>query len=181
MGFIESNLLVGEEVVHRSKLHWCIFIRPVLFCLIALVLVLRIEEIMHNFRLDRILYGNFSFITQFFPIILILAIVYFVFVIIDYNTTEIIVTNKRISRKKGIIARVALDINLCHVETVIFQQKIVGRIFNYGHVHIIGIGSTAQKFHGIYDPLELRNIIIAQTNCGKINNETSVIKDWNRW
>lgn len=185
MGFIESNLLIGEKVIYQAKLHWCIFIRPVFFCLIALVLMLlRVEEVMHNFqleRIERILHVNFSFMTQFFSIILLLAIVYFVFVIINYNTTEIIVTNKRISWKKGIIARVAQDINLCHIESVIFTQKIVGRIFNYGHVYIFGDGSTKKKFPGIYDPLELRNIIIAKTNDGKIDNEISLNKDWNKW
>jgi uncharacterized membrane protein YdbT with pleckstrin-like domain len=130
MGFIESNLLIGEKVIYRAKLHWCIFIRPVLFCLTALVLMLRIEKIISYFQLERILHFNLGFITRFFSIILLLTIVYFVFVIIDYNTTEIIITNKRISWKKGIIARDALDINLCHVEAVIFKQKIVGRIFN---------------------------------------------------
>jgi uncharacterized membrane protein YdbT with pleckstrin-like domain len=96
--------------------------------------------------------------------ILFIAIIYFVFVIINYKTTEIFITNKRISRKKGIISRITLDIKLNMVETVVLSQRIIGRIFNYGHIYFTGVGAMSSKFHGIYNPLELRNIIIKKIN-----------------
>jgi uncharacterized membrane protein YdbT with pleckstrin-like domain len=162
MSFVESNLLDGEEVVYQARLHWCIFIRPVLSFVFALVLYSNFEmlySILHYFLGDI-----FELIYPIRIVILFVAIIYFVFVLIDYKTTEIFVTNKRISRKKGIISRITLDIKLNMIETVIFSQRIIGRIFNYGHVYFTGVGAMASKFHGIYNPLELRNIIIKKIN-----------------
>jgi uncharacterized membrane protein YdbT with pleckstrin-like domain len=162
MDFIESNLLDGEKVIYRAKLHWCIFIRPMLFLWATLfsytgssLETLIYKEIL-NFFIAPVQFGS-----------LFTASVYLIFVIIDYNTTEIVVTNKRISRKKGFISRYSLDIKLNMIETVRLSQRVLGRIFNYGHVYFTGVGAMTQKFHGIYDPLELRNIIIKEINIEK--------------
>jgi uncharacterized membrane protein YdbT with pleckstrin-like domain len=163
MSFVESNLLDDEEVIYQAKLHWCIFIGPIILFLIALILYFNIGRIMYDFG-GYWMYSIIQFINPIRLIILLVAIIHLVFKIIDYKTTEIFVTNKRISRKRGIISRITLDIKLNMIETVIFSQRIVGRIFNYGHVYFTGIGAMLSKFHGIYNPLELRNIIIKQIN-----------------
>jgi hypothetical protein len=174
MSFVESNLMDGEEVVYRAKLHWCIFIKPMIALIFAIIYP----------NIFQVLYGVlpyfptnlFYYLRTFQPIILLIAIIYFIFIFVDYKTTEIFITNKRISRKKGIISRVSLDIKLSMIETVIFSQRIIGRIFNYGHVYFNGVGAMAQKFRGIYNPLGLRNIIIKKIHDGESTNESIINK-----
>lgn len=161
MSFVESNLLEGERVVYRAKLHWCMFVRPIIFFLIALVLYFNMSRLMYSFG-GYWLYSAVRFINPIRIAILFIAVIYFAFVIVNYATTEIFITNKRISRKKGIIGRFSLDIKLDMVEAVMLSQRIIGRIFNYGHIYFTGVGAIAQKFHGIHNPLELRNVIITQ-------------------
>jgi hypothetical protein len=158
--FIKSNLLDGEEIICTAKLHWGIFIKPVLFFTLALIIFISFGNIIRGF--GYIVYSITRFLQPICYIILILSIVRFIFAVIDYKKTEICVTNIRISRKRGIVSRITLDIKLNMVETVIFSQGIVGRLFNYGHVYITGVGAIVSKFHGVYDPLVLRNVIIKQ-------------------
>jgi uncharacterized membrane protein YdbT with pleckstrin-like domain len=163
MSFVESNLLDGEEVVYRARLHWCVFIGPAVLFLIALILFFTTERILYGF-------GGYGmqnireFVNPIRIIILLAAVIYLVFVIINYKTTEIFVTNKRISRKRGIISRITLDIKLSMVEAVVFSQGIIGRIFDYGSVYFTGVGALVSRFRGIYKPLEFRNAIIEQIN-----------------
>jgi hypothetical protein len=160
VNFIKSNLLDGEEIIYTAKLHWGIFIKPVMIFILALIFFISFRSIIGVF--GYLAYDLSGFLQPVRYIILLLSIIHMIIIIIDYKKTEICVTNIRISRKKGIISRITLDIKLNMVETVIFSQGIVGRLFNYGHVYFTGVGAIISKFHGVYDPLVLRNIIIKQ-------------------
>ena len=37
MSYIDGNLLAGEQVVYRTRLHWLLFIRPVIFTVVVLL------------------------------------------------------------------------------------------------------------------------------------------------
>ncbi len=50
MGFIEENIMDGENVIYRAKLHWVIFLLPGVFLLLFLLLFLQV----HNHRLERL-------------------------------------------------------------------------------------------------------------------------------
>lgn len=75
-------------------------------------------------------------------------------------TTEIVVTDKRIIHKVGWISRRTQEMNIGKVETVDIRQGILGRMFNYGTVGIIGIGGGWEPLTGIASPLALRNTIV---------------------
>jgi uncharacterized membrane protein YdbT with pleckstrin-like domain len=76
------------------------------------------------------------------------------------TTTEIVVTDKRIIHKVGLIARQTEEMNISKIETVEVEQGIFGRIFDYGTVLIIGVGASWEPLKFVASPLELRNAII---------------------
>ena len=39
MGYVDDNLLSGEQILYRTHLHWKLFILPVFFFLIGIALV----------------------------------------------------------------------------------------------------------------------------------------------
>lgn len=71
---------------------------------------------------------------------------------IQSNTDEFVVTSKRIIIKKGLIAYYTLEMNLSRIETVNIEQSILGRIFGFGTITIIGTGGTKERFSGIQKP-----------------------------
>jgi uncharacterized membrane protein YdbT with pleckstrin-like domain len=46
--------------------------------------------------------------------------------------------------------------NLSKIESVNVDQPVMGRIFNYGSITIIGTGGTQEIFQNISRPLEFR-------------------------
>jgi len=46
--------------------------------------------------------------------------------------------------------------NLSKIESVNVDQKVIGRVLNYGSKTIIGTGGTKESFHNISKPLEFR-------------------------
>jgi len=80
----------------------------------------------------------------------------FIMPLIQQYTDEYVITNRRVIIKKGLIARYTLEMNLQKIETVNVDQSIVGRIFGYGCITIVGTGGTKEQFHYLRKPIEFR-------------------------
>lgn len=80
----------------------------------------------------------------------------FILPLVDYLTSEYVITNRRVIVKVGLIARSTLEMNLLKIESVNVDQSILGRILNYGSITIIGTGGTRETFHGISSPMVFR-------------------------
>jgi uncharacterized membrane protein YdbT with pleckstrin-like domain len=76
-------------------------------------------------------------------------------------TTEIAVTDRRIIYKTGFISRRTAEMNMHRVETVAVEQGIIGRMLNYGTVHIRGTGAGIENLTMVANPLGLRSAITA--------------------
>jgi uncharacterized membrane protein YdbT with pleckstrin-like domain len=75
---------------------------------------------------------------------------------INYKTTELAFTNKRVIAKFGFIRRSTVEMNIKKVESVQVDQGILGRIFNYGSIVISGAGNPQAPIPGISSPMEFR-------------------------
>ena len=83
-----------------------------------------------------------------------------------------VVTDRRIIYKEGFITRHTVEINMDKVASVDVDQSILGRLLDYGMVHVIGTGgaqNTADpnlgrgiERHRVASPLALRSAITAK-------------------
>ena len=133
MGYIENNLVQGERITHRTRLHWVIFLLPLLA--IALIGLPAREEA---------------------PAILLLCVIWLIVKAITYVTAEFAITDKRVIMKKGWIRIDSLEILLSKVESLGVTQSVLGRILNYGTVSVHGTGGIMSQFKGISKPMEFR-------------------------
>lgn len=145
MGYIDENLMNGEQIVHRSKLHWIVFLGPIVFILIAFMFFAGGKEVAAA--------GSFFFL---------IAIIWAVSAFISFKTSEFGITNKRVLIKVGFIRRNSLETLLTKVEGIQVDQGILGRIFNYGTIMVKGTGGTSNPFHKIEAPLEFRKKVQEQ-------------------
>jgi membrane protein YdbS with pleckstrin-like domain len=78
---------------------------------------------------------------------------------INYKSSELVITDRRILIKVGFIQRRTLEMFISKVESVAVNQGLFGRIFDYGTVTIRGTGGSAEPFRTIPCPIEFRNCI----------------------
>ncbi len=145
MSYIDHNLLVGEEVIYRARKHWKVFLLPSLLFLAGFGFLISSYFFNHAFAL-RIMGTLFT----------ALAIVFVIEPSIEYLSSEFAVTNKRVLIKVGFIRRHSLELLLSKVEGIGVDQGILGRVFNYGTMSVIGTGGTRESFRDIARPLEFR-------------------------
>ena len=72
------------------------------------------------------------------------------------HTDEFVITNKRIIMKTGFISRNVFEMTVAHIESINVDQTILGRIFGYGTVEIVGSGGSRESFSDIADPVSFR-------------------------
>jgi len=75
-------------------------------------------------------------------------------------TSEFAVTNRRVVIKLGLISRQTLELSLAKVESIGVEQSLLGRIFGYGTIIVIGTGGTRERFDQIANPLGFRRAVM---------------------
>ena len=158
MGYVEHVLQPGEVLVHKSKLHWFIYL-PVLPFLAIFVLGLGLYSGMQSVGADQ---GAAAL-----PLILVAVgaagtIVTWFRAWIRRTTTELAVTDRRVIFKRGLIRRHTVEMNMDKVESVDVDQSIMGRLFNYGDVTVRGTGASIEPLRMIGDPLHFRSRVTAR-------------------
>jgi uncharacterized membrane protein YdbT with pleckstrin-like domain len=107
----------------------------------------------------------FSVHSAVIPLILLCAVFFLLLKIaIEYKTTEIAITNKRIIAKFGLIERKTIELNLLKVESIQVEQGVIGRLFNYGTIIISGGGNPLAPIAKISNPLMFRNRFVEATD-----------------
>lgn len=139
MSYIEKNLMNGENVLYRGKLHWVVFLWPVIWFVVAVMFF--------SGGGDTAAAGG---------LFVLIAIITGVASFINYTTSEFGITNKRVIVKVGFIRRNSLEVLLNKVEGIQVNQGILGRILGFGSITVSGTGGTKDPFHKIDAPLEFR-------------------------
>jgi membrane protein YdbS with pleckstrin-like domain len=147
MGYIDRNLLPGERVVYRTKLHWVEYTVKMFWFLLAgviaavpLLIVYHGKQPPWTIALPIPLFGFAGFLVARIIVI----------------TSEFAVTNNRVLVKVGFIRRHSLEIVLQQVEGIGVDQGILGRILGFGTIIVSGTGTTREFFIRIRNPLEFR-------------------------
>jgi uncharacterized membrane protein YdbT with pleckstrin-like domain len=138
MSYTEKNLMNGENIVYRTKLHWIVFLWPLIFLLIAITFFTNGED---------------AAIGRLF---IIIAIFSGISALINFKTSEFIITNKRVIVKVGFIRRNSIELLLKKVEGIQVNQGILGRVLGFGSIIVNGTGGTKNPFNKIDAPLEFR-------------------------
>ena len=97
-------------------------------------------------------------IIDFFAWFIIVGFVWTVRDLIKFFTTKLVITNKRVSGKTGLINTNELDSPLNKINGIQVKQGLFGKMFNYGTISIT-TASTVFNFDYIDKPNEFKTIL----------------------
>ncbi|ABF41095.1 conserved hypothetical membrane protein [Candidatus Koribacter versatilis Ellin345] len=158
MAYIDKNLVPGEQVVYKTRLHWIVIFWSLLFSL-----GLGIAGIWLLAGTPGLAAASAATAPSAYRIgggaLVVVALVLFLIALIRRNSVEMAVTNRRVTVKVGLLSRRTQEMLLGRIESIGVDQTVAGRMLNYGTVTIRGTGGTADPFHNIYHPLEFRHYV----------------------
>ena len=128
--------------MYKARVHWVIYFWPVV---VTGVLILTL-----------VIQGNPAWLRWFF---FGLSAVTWLAAIVVAESTDFIVTNRRVTTRTGILNKNSQETLLEKVETVHIQQDLLGRILGYGTVTVVGTGGSSDIFKRISRPMQLRRMI----------------------
>ncbi|HTV36713.1 MAG TPA: PH domain-containing protein [Xanthobacteraceae bacterium] len=155
MSYIKHVLQPDEKVVFVGRLSWIVYHRAIVCVIVALVLV-ALYGVSSN-SLASLSLG----VAAIFGVLALISAIHAWFI---RWSTEIVVTDKRIIYKRGLITRHTAEMNMDKVATVDVDQSIWGRLFDFGSVRIVGAGGSTgiERLDRIGAPIKLRNAIDAR-------------------
>jgi uncharacterized membrane protein YdbT with pleckstrin-like domain len=151
MDYIERNLVEGEKVLYRTRLHWIVLLKPVLIAVVLLFV-----------PGGLLLWAKGRDMTWPSVALFALGIIVIAYGGVKRNATEMAVTDKRVIIKQGIASRKTLELVLAKVESIVVNESVMGRMLGYGTLVVRGTGGTYETFFEIAHPSEFRNQVQAQ-------------------
>ncbi len=158
MSYVEHVLQPGETLLHRSRLHWLVYL-PMLPFLAAFVMGAALSAAIRSSGADS---GPTGLAATLMAVGAIGTITTWLRAWIRRMSTELAVTDRRVIFKRGLIRRHTVEMNMDKVESVDVDQSILGRIFNYGDVTVRGTGASIEPLRLIDDPLAFRSHVTAR-------------------
>ncbi len=143
---IDKILVKGEEVILKAEIHGAIYWKSVAILIFAFFVGLFI-----------------------LPLGILLGIVGAILLCIAILTKHfllLVVTNKRILARYGLLQMDFVDIRLSHVESIDLEHMLPGHIFGYANVVVMGTGqrlirvpyvSNSDEFRRYYNEIVLAN------------------------
>lgn len=160
MSYVEQNLIQGEEVLYQTRHHWIVmlwaFVLGVLLDLAAaagLVFLLREAGLGAAVR-------DLGFVLA--ALALVTGAAFILGGVMKRNATEMVVTNKRVIVKTGILSRRTFEMLLSRIESIGVEEPVIGRVLGYGTVILRGVGGTPDEFDLIANPLAFRSHVQEQ-------------------
>ena len=153
--YIDDILQPGEKVLYSTNAHWIFFLPAILLWVLAAVF----------FLLSGMVPAGSALIVVCWALAAIIAVVALYRTVTAWFhrwTTETDVTNLRVVHKTGFISRKTFEMSLDKVESVDVTQSIMGRVFDFGDVTIMGVGEGKETITTIASPLAFRNSITAR-------------------
>jgi hypothetical protein len=155
VSYVNATLQAGERVTASASRHWIIYLRPLLWAAIGLCMIFASSKTSPTSDLaTAAILGGFT--------ILLIALISLIGRWFDNWTTELAVTDRRVIYKTGFIRRHTVEMNMAKIESVIVNQSILGRLLDFGTIHVKGTGQSIENLQSISCPLAVRDSITAR-------------------
>ena len=152
--YIDEILQPGEKVLYSTNAHWIFFLPAIIGWVVAIAFLI---------ASGLVPAGPPALTCLALAAIAAIAALYKTITAWFHRfTTETDVTNFRVVHKTGFIQRQTFEMSVDKVESVDVNQSILGRIFNYGDVTVLGVGEGGKTLDMIASPLSFRNSITAR-------------------
>ncbi len=147
-GYVESVLAAGETVVYRAAIsRWKYFMSYLVGVVLTALGLAAVFFTYFGTDMPTRIAGSVP---------LVAGLIVLLSATLRRRTTELVLTDRRIIAKRGIVSRDTVEMNLTKVESLHVSQGLFGRMLDYGDVAVVGTGSSLEPMRGVSRPLELR-------------------------
>jgi uncharacterized membrane protein YdbT with pleckstrin-like domain len=168
-------MIDSEYVIRQSQIHsGCLILPAIVF---GIGIFIGLVGFFIQLSVGYFDFG-FSFL-GFFNLFTIVGLIWLLIRFIAYSTNDLILTNKRVFGKCGLISTTQMQSPLNKIDSVSFSNGLIGKLIGYGTVEI-ATTSSHFKFRFIRDGHTLYNDIFHQVEINekekRVENAEAIAK-----
>ncbi|STX52672.1 transmembrane protein [Legionella busanensis] len=134
--------MADKNVVYIAKLHWLLFFWPLVLTGFGLFLGIQVEQL-----------------KEVALVLVIIGVIWLFITWVHYHFSSLTIKKKQVILRTGLLVRQTIDIPLTKIESIDIRQTLLGSIFRYGALTIIGTGGTKHFINFLQRPLTCRRYI----------------------
>ena len=135
MAYVDSLLADGERVVRRARQHWFIMVWNARWAVLALILAIVGGVVrLLNASDSGIIWTVLGWTVLVLLLVGLVSLLWGWFV---YQSTEFVITNRRIVQTEGVVNKRASDSSLEKINDAILTESIFGRMFGFGNLEVL--------------------------------------------
>lgn len=131
-----------DGVIFQGRLHWIIFVGPLLCFFGGLFLGLYFSVL----KLPALLFVCFG-------------LLWLLMTAITYRVSSLTIQHNQLVLRTGLLVRKTVNIPLSKIQSLDIRQSVLGSLFHYGSLLITGTGGTQYGIENINHPLTCRRHI----------------------
>ncbi len=149
VAYPERLLSPDERVIRAFRPHWLALIGPISWTLVVVAIVVAALIWLEDPSRRIVVAG-----------LLVIWLVASIRTVLDWYTTQHVITNERVIYRAGVLSRRGKEIPLEVINDVAFSQTLVERVFRSGDLLIESAGEMGQsRYSDIRDPEGLQSLI----------------------
>lgn len=153
MTFPDDALASGERVAVHARPHPKMLVGAFLWFAVVIVVTTYVASLLASATWSLVL----------FVVALLLVCWLTVVPLVRWRTTHIVITNRRVIVREGIITRAGVDLPLDRIDNVRYSQSLLDRPFGCGTLTIESLSGEALEFEDVPDILSVYAVLRAGT------------------
>jgi membrane protein YdbS with pleckstrin-like domain len=154
MSSIDQQLVQGEFVHYRARLHWIVLVGPFVVSAVCGIVGLLLVAVAVIFWMD-----NEAIQSAFLTGIVAVQVAGWIILLglLHRALAEIAITNRRILKSGGLIRRRTVQLSLPNIKSVDTRQSPMGHMLGYGSIIVVASGKTNRPFRYVPGPLDFKH------------------------
>jgi membrane protein YdbS with pleckstrin-like domain len=158
--FTASLMSSGETIVIERRQHWLVLVDHAKLAILGLVVAVVILIVRVHLGSDSLSGILSTVLGVVFLVLVVYAVVIFVYQYLRWINDAFIVTNRRVIQISGILNKKALDSSLEKINDAVLTQNVFGRVFGFGDLEILTASESGiERMHMLFDAAGFKRAI----------------------
>jgi hypothetical protein len=156
MSYADGLLSTGEQIAHREKQHWFVFVWGAKIAVGAIILGLVLLVLSQNLSADQRGIVGIAVAALVIGGLAVLG-----WHLLRFLNQEYVLTNRRVLQVAGVLNKTSTDSSLEKINDARLSQSVFGRIFGFGDLDILTAAETGiERFHMIRNPVGFKKAML---------------------
>ena len=170
MLFNKNNANSNDRVIYQTKPHMLLGCKKAIYGILFLVIILIVAPIvikfigeMQVYLISQIKLSLTRYAAIAFFVIIFIDIIYIIWQLFEWNSTEYMLTNFKIIIKSGVLSTKKNYMPYTTIQDVNTTQNIFAKIFNVGTVSVFSAYDNNQiELKNIFNPSEVEELLFSK-------------------